>query len=212
MPGSRICYIALACCLTLAAPTPSSASDAERGAALFPFCTTCHGADGGGNRDYAAPSIAGLSAWYVEAQLTKFRNGQRGLHPDDANGLRMYPMSLHLKTDEEVRAVAEYIASLPPAAPAPELEGGDAAAGAAWYATCTACHGQDAQGMELLKGAPLSLSSDWYLLSSLRKFREGVRGAAAGDSSGAVMRPMAQILPDEQAMKDVIAHIMTLSK
>ncbi|MBI2301994.1 MAG: beta-galactosidase trimerization domain-containing protein, partial [Armatimonadetes bacterium] len=30
-----------------------------------------------------APAIAGLSAWYVEAQLRKFRIGARGTHPSD---------------------------------------------------------------------------------------------------------------------------------
>jgi cytochrome c553 len=39
-----------------------------------------------------------------------------------------------------------------------------------------------------------------------------VRGTNPADTSGALMRPMAQTLADEQAMKDVIAYIMTLKK
>ena len=59
---------------------------------------------------------------------------------------------------------------------------------------------------------PLRYSSDWYLLVSLEKFKAGVRGSAPGDKTGSVMRPMAAMLTDEQAMKDVIAYIMTLRK
>jgi cytochrome c553 len=57
---------------------------------------------------------------------------------------------------------------------------------------------------------PLVTASDWYLLTQLKNFKHGVRGAnAAADVSGAMMMPMAAPL-DEQAMKDVIAYIQTL--
>jgi cytochrome c oxidase subunit 2 len=79
------------------------------------------------------------------------------------------------------------------------------------YTPCTACHGADAAGNEQLKAPPLRGASDWYLLAQLKKFKEGHRGANPSDLEGAQMRPMAQTLPDEQAMKDVVAHIGTLN-
>ena len=74
------------------------------------------------------------------------------------------------------------------------------------YANCT-CHGPDAG--HRAPGAPLS-TAGWYLIAQLKKFKSGERGANPGDLEGAQMRPMAATLSDEQAIKDVVAHIMTL--
>jgi cytochrome c553 len=63
--------------------------------------------------------------------------------------------------------------------------------------------------MEQLKAPPLTHASDWYLLAQLQKFKEGHRGLA-GDMEGATMRPQVAMLPDEQAMKDVVQYIATL--
>ena len=63
--------------------------------------------------------------------------------------------------------------------------------------------------MQATNGAPLVGLSDWYLYRSLRKYQTGVRGSDPRDTDGAVMRGMAMVVADEQAMKDVIAHIMT---
>ena len=53
-------------------------------------------------------------------------------------------------------------------------------------------------------------ASDWYLLSSLEKYKAGIRGGNPQNPNAVLMRGMAAQLPDEQAMKDVIAYIMTL--
>jgi cytochrome c553 len=171
----------------------------------------CHGPDGGGDPASLAPAIAGLDEWYLKAQLAKFRSGARGTHPDDLAGMRMRPMSLSLQDDEEIAAVAAYVASLPPVPPAGTLQGGDAARGQALYAPCAACHGPDGAGIQPLNGAPLRGSNDWYLLRQMHNFRTGIRGTNPKDASGALMRPMSMTLADEQAILDVIAYITTLS-
>ncbi|MFQ5418387.1 MAG: c-type cytochrome [Myxococcota bacterium] len=190
----------------------ASASAEERGAELFAFCSQCHGADGGGNELYLAPAIAGLPEWYVSGQLQKFRTGMRGTHYDDIGGMRMRPMSMWLRKDEDVAAVAAHVAELPATNPAPTLQGGNAAAGKAIYAPCTACHAADASGNEQLQGPPLRGASDWYLLKSLSKFKAGVRGSNPADQYGIMMSAMAANLADVQAMKDVIAYIATFSE
>jgi cytochrome c553 len=159
-----------------------------------------------------APSIAGLPQWYIEAQLKKFKSGGRGTHFDDQTGMQMRPMAMSLANDAEISSVAQYVAGLAPSRPAPQLTGGDATKGQATFAMCMACHGADAGGNEAMKAPPLNHASDWYLFASLGKFRAGIRGTNPADTSGGLMRPMAQSLPDEQAMKDVIAYIMTLKK
>ena len=72
-------------------------------------------------------------------------------------------------------------------------------------------HAVDASGNRLLNGPPLTHAGDWYLLRQLKKFKSGVRGSDAKDITGALMRPMAATLANDQAMIDVIAYIMTLS-
>jgi cytochrome c oxidase subunit 2 len=179
------------------------------GEEIFQLCESCHGEQGQGMAKFNAPSIAGLPKWYLEAQLHKFRTGVRGTHPADITGMQMRPMAMSFHNDHDLRAVAVYVANLP--RPSSTVVGkGDAAKGQALYATCTACHGPDAAGNEQLKAPPLKNQADWYLLAQLKKFKSGHRGSNPADIEGAQMRPMAQTLADEQAMQDVVAHIMTL--
>jgi cytochrome c553 len=182
------------------------------GSELFQSCKSCHGARGEGNVTLAAPAIAGLPSWYVAATLRKFRTGGRGAHPDDYEGLRMRPMSRQLANDQEVETVSGFVAQQAPHRAARSLQGGDAAAGAASDAVCLACHGPAGMGNQQLNAPPLAGQADWYLLASLKKFKEGLRGTAEGDVTGAQMRPMAMTLADEQAMKNVIAHILTFPR
>lgn len=193
----------------LALPAAGAAQDLARGKQLYGLCTQCHGADGAGDPLSLAPAIAGMQAWYVESQLQAFKNGLRGTHPDDLGGLRMYPMSLALRSDEDIAAVSAYVASLP----VPKLEPtitGDPSKGSGYYATCTACHGADGSGNQALNAPRLVGTSDWYLAETLRKYKAGIRGGNPKNQNSVMMRGMALSLPDEQAIKDVVAHILTL--
>jgi len=184
-----------------------------RGTELYETCVPCHGKSGAGDPALGAPAIAGLPQWYVEAQLGKFRSGQRGKHPGDMEGHRMRPMALSLNLEGDVPSVAQYVASLP-AHPVPEmLTGGNPTAGAERYTTvCTVCHGADAMGNEAM-GAPTLLNqADWYMVRQLDKFKTGMRGADTSDAQGQQMAAMSSTLEDHQAMLDVIAYIRTLRK
>lgn len=189
----------------------ASAGEGEgRAAVVFADnCGVCHGPSGQGNPSIAAPAIAGLPEWYVLHQLTKYREGARGAHADDVEGLRMRPMARTLE-ERDVGPVAAYVAILPPVAPDRTLQG-NAEAGKALYATCQACHGADGKGVEAMKAPPIAQLDDWYIATSLRKFKSGVRGTNPKDVTGAQMRPMALSLKDDAAIEDVIAHIATLS-
>lgn len=195
---------------TISASAAAAAGNLARGEVLFGLCSQCHGTAGGGSELALAPAIAGMGEWYVLAQLENFRSGVRGTHPDDVGGLRMYPMSQMLKKEKDVLDVAAYVASLPATRPAPLLDGGDPSQGAERYVLCATCHGPDGAGNQTLNAPPLRESSDWYLLSSLEKFKAGVRGSNPLYANAIIMRGMATQIPDEQAMKDVIAYIMTL--
>lgn len=221
MRPSKTLLLAVAFAALCAAPAARAEDDLALGGEVFQLCAQCHGPEGAGDEAAMAPAIAGMDAWFVEAQLTRFQEGYRGTHFDDISGMRMRPMSLSLmkrdpKTSEwvprtdEVKAVAAYVATLPRAHPASTLEGGDAARGQTLYAPCTACHAVDGSGNEALGGAPLRNQADWYLVRQLDKFKKGIRGWRGDDTQGAMMRGMVATLPDEQAVKDVVAYISTL--
>ena len=205
--------IAMVACTVLLLTAPAvHAEDDARGELLFDLCKQCHGPAGEGMALSLAPAIAGLDLWYVEMQLTKFKQGVRGLHADDLGGLRMYPMSQWLENEEDITAVSTYIANLPKASPHSTIEGGDAKAGATAYTLCAACHGAKGEGNQVMNGPPLAGMNDWYLMTTLQKFKDGVRGGNSANPTEMMMRGMAMSLADEQAMKNVIAHIMTLNK
>lgn len=186
-----------------------AADAAARGEETFQTCVPCHNSDGSGNPAVGAPNIAGMKAWYVEKQLDKFRQGIRGMQFNDIEGMRMRPMALSLDSDEDVKAVARYVESLPPVRHAGSLSG-DPQAGQALFATCSACHGENGAGNPDLKAPRIAGVDDWYLATELRKFRSGVRGASPKDMEGRLMRPMARGLANEDAIRNVVAYVETL--
>lgn len=186
-------------------PTPGVA----RGEALYDTCAPCHGVNGRGNQTLAAPAIAGLPQWYLQAQLEKFQAGHRGGNAFDTTGIRMKTMSWSLDLPGDLESVAEFVATMPPTDPAPVLQGGDPQAGQATFQVCAACHGPEAKGNEAVHAPPLAGQADWYLLAQLHKFKAGWRGANPADTWGATMRPNALML-DDAAMANVVAYIQTL--
>jgi len=204
---SRIAVgLAAAFALSACGRTPKPGLD--RGAQLFDTCVPCHGADGGGNEALGAPSIAGLSQWYLEAQLRNFQKGVRGAQAEDPEGLRMRPMAKTLELEGDVESVAEYVASLPRPVP-PSTLAGDVEKGRARFQICAACHGAGGEGNEMLKAPSLVRANDWYVARQLHKFKAGLRGIDPSDIGGATMRPNALML-DDDAMLNVATYIGTL--
>ncbi len=70
-----------------------------------PACYGCHQPDGSGTSTY--PHLAGQHASYVYQQLKRFSSGER----DNDRGLVMQSLALRM-TEQEMKAVSEYIASL----------------------------------------------------------------------------------------------------
>jgi cytochrome c553 len=200
--------------LVLAVALPAAkapAQDLARGEQLFALCAQCHGSAAGGNQEALAPAIGGLPAWFVTGQLHKFQSGGRGTHFDDIAGMRMRPMSMWLRGDDDIANVAAYVASLPRTNPAPTLTGGNPESGKQKYLVCMSCHGANGEGNQALNAPPLAGASDWYQLTALRNFKAGVRGTNPKDTTGMLMRPMSMTLADDQAMLDVISYISTFT-
>jgi cytochrome c oxidase subunit 2 len=86
---------------------------------------------------------------------------------------------------------------------------GDAMLGAAQYAVCATCHGQQGEGNVALNAPKIAGQSAWYLKRQILNYKNGVRGTSEGDVYGAQMIGMVATLADERAIDNVVAHINT---
>jgi cytochrome c oxidase subunit 2 len=87
---------------------------------------------------------------------------------------------------------------------------GDPVAGQSHYAICATCHGAKGEGNLALNSPKLSGQEDWYIRRQLHNFKHGIRGAHDDDVYGKQMAPMAGVLANEAAIRDVSAYIKTL--
>ena len=181
----------------------------KRGKLLFENCVACHGSDGAGNQMFGAPNIAGQEQWYLERQLTNFKKGIRGTHVEDIYGAQMLQITVVLKGEQDIKAVAKYISSLQ-SNPHQDVIQGNAKAGQQSYNLCIACHGDKGQGNELLNSPQLKNLQAWYIVRQLKNFKKGKRGGSLDDMFGMQMRPMAMTLQDTKVMQDIAAYISTL--
>jgi cytochrome c oxidase subunit 2 len=182
--------------------------DAAAGKAQFAVCGSCHGLQAEGNPALNAPKLAGQGDWYLKRQLKNFKSGARGTHEKDVFGKMMAPIAATLADDAAIDNVVAYIRTLPDN-PAPTTVQKNAARGQRLYVTCAACHGADGRGMQATNAPRLKGMSDWYLVTQLKNFQKGIRGAHPKDMYGPQMSSMAAILTDDEATDDLVAYIDT---
>ena len=174
---------------------PAAADPELLAAAHWSGCASCHGEAGEGLRPKEAPGIAGQDAAYIERQMRAFRSGIRGRHPDDRAGSRMTLMAAAIRDDAVLSALVRRVAAMPPVAAAATLPAGELTRARQLYASCAICHGAAGQGGA---AAPrLAGIGDWYLLTQLRKFRDGVRGYQHQDAEGQRMAALVTGLSDD---------------
>jgi ubiquinol-cytochrome c reductase cytochrome c subunit len=127
----------------------TSAETISEGQKLFVAnCATCHGLNAQGSSE--APSLIGVGAASVDFQVGT------GRMPLQANGPQAEEKPVQF-TDEQVKALAAYVASLAPGPAIPEgevLDGqGDASNGAELFRiNCAMCHNVAAAGGALTEG------------------------------------------------------------
>ncbi len=158
----------------------------EKAHALAQSCVTCHGFDGN-NLSSLYPSLAGLPADYLVAQLEAFAAGTR----DEP---MMGPLAKSLGV-EEIRLLADYYAAR--AVRANEYRVFDAERveqAKSLVAACAACHGAQLQGESTRepKTPRLAGQGEDYLVRQLQDYRSGQR-----IDLGGTMNAMAQSLSDE---------------
>ena len=142
-----------------------SAADIAAGKALAEGCAGCHGADGVSKTPLTA-SLAGQSDEFVQWQLVYFRSGVR--KSEVMNSIA------EALSNEDIRNLGAYYASLPPPAPAVEPDAltqlGEKVAIAH---RCKSCHGDDYNGFRA--AARLSSQREDVLLKALRDYKSGAR-------------------------------------
>lgn len=161
-------------------------------------CAACHGTDGTSALP-ANPSLAGMPADYITAQLAHFKSGvrQNAIMQGFASTL----------TDADMVSLGAFFASQPSK---PNIakdaslvrlgqklwRAGDAATG---VPACSACHGPTGAGIPKLYPRIGGQWSD-YTLVQLKAFKAGERGMdkAGKDVQGRIMHGVAQGLTEEQ--------------
>ena len=202
------------------------------GEELFVTCTFCHGDSAQGNDRRDGPALAGLEDWYIELQMRNFRDGIRGMHPEDVPGQVMHFTRGMMRNDFTIESISEYISGLEPGKPMaanavgarpylwespyagldPSITGDSEAGRETYSAICVACHGVDGTGNEVLGAANLNYLSEMYMVRQLMYFRDGIRGAHPEDIRGQQMAVMSKLLTTDQAIADVVAYISGLQE
>jgi cytochrome c oxidase subunit 2 len=141
-----------------------------------------------------------------------FKNGIRAGDLQDSIGNQMAAIAKTLKDETAIKSVVAYIQTLPANVPISTLKG-DAENGKSYYSMiCGACHGPEGKGNKILNSPSLVGMDDWYLERQFNNFKNNIRGSHPDDNFGAQMQPMARTLPDELAIRDVIAYLQTFNQ
>jgi cytochrome c553 len=164
----RVVFVVALALLVAASASALAASLEERVA----VCLACHGA-GGLSRTPETPSLAGQPQFFTVAQLFLFRDGRR-------NSAAMTAAAKDL-TNDDLRALSDYIAKLPPPGPPSDPPDPERVARGRTLATqnhCTVCHNPDFSGREQMPR--LANQREDYLLKAMREYRSGARIGYAG--------------------------------
>jgi len=126
----------------------TSQSVIDEGQKLFAAnCATCHGQQAQGTAN--GPSLIGVGAASVDFQVGT------GRMPMEANGPQAPAKTVQF-TDEQIKALSAYVASLAPGPAIPsqsELEGGNASSGGELFRiNCAMCHNVAGAGGALTEG------------------------------------------------------------
>jgi cytochrome c oxidase subunit 2 len=141
--------------------------------------------------------------------FTPTRTGSFDLLCEELCGIGHFAMRGRLVVEEPATYQA-WLARQPTFAQTQSRTPGDAVAGKAAFAVCTACHGANGEGNIAMNAPKLAGQGAWYLERQLRLFKQGARGTHEKDVFGKMMAPMAATLVDDAAVANVVAYMATL--
>ena len=180
----------------IACVSPAHAADVAAGKQKAEICAGCHG-DNGISQMENIPSLAGQLDQFIQWQLVYFRAGAR-------KNEQMQPIVEEL-SNEDIRNLGAYFASLPPFKGTPDDDPDLSAKGkeAAVGRRCASCHGDNFAGTKAV--ARIAGQREDYLVKALHDYKSGVRSGGAG----AAMADVAYPLSDEEitALAHYLAHL-----
>jgi cytochrome c oxidase subunit 2 len=141
--------------------------------------------------------------------LTPTRTGKFDVLCMELCGIAHYTMRGHVVVDEQ-EDFYTWLAQQPTWAEIQSIPAGDPVAGKTAYATCAACHGQQGEGNIAMNAPGLAELPPWYIERQIEHFKDGIRGSHKADEYGRQMAPMANMLTDLSAIRNVTAYIETL--
>jgi len=161
------------------------------------LCGSCHG-ENGISQTENIPSLAGQPDQFIQWQLVFFRSGAR------KNAL-MQPIAEQI-TNEDIRTLGAYFASLAPPKAAAEDDNPDLSkkgAQAAVGRRCASCHTDSFGGTKAV--ARIAGQREEYLQKALHDYKSGVRAGGAG----AAMTDVAYPLSEEEitALAHYLSHL-----
>ncbi len=192
----RVVQRALAVLALVAAAAPASAADIAAGKALAEGCAGCHGANGI-SQTPLTPSLAGEPDDFTQWQLVYYRSGAR---KNDV----MVPVAEAL-SNQDIRNLGAYYASLAPPKPAAAIAASDALAQAGEKLVgqhrCQSCHSDNLSGY--LAAARLAGQREDVLLKALHDFKVGARPSSGVASMSEVTYELSD--SDMQALAHYLA-------
>lgn len=197
---------------------PVSSADLEKGKEINGTCAACHGEFGQGGKKGEYPRLAGQRPGYIMDQLKSFRSRTRINIP-------MFPYTQERELpDEDIRDVAEYLASieLPTKMPSfkgdedaltrllmvdkvmiiPRAEGDVDSGGAVYQKNCVTCHAKTGLG----RGKFPMLAGQYtnYLKRQIDAYLKGDRPHDE-EGKGGVLNTL-----KEKDIQDILAYLTTL--
>jgi len=193
--------------LSLAIPAAAMAAegkpDVGKARAEAAGCFACHGVNGvatesGLAADKNIPNLAGQPDLYLQFQLVFFRKGVR-------KNETMNAMAQQL-SDDDLRNISAYFASLPPPAPAASADaapqdtevGGKIVVGI----RCSNCHGDHLEGVDNI--ARIASQREDYLYKALSDFKSGARTATGAAGMAEVVYPLGD--PEMKALAHYLSR------
>lgn len=140
--------------------------------------------------------------------LTPTKAGRFELLCEELCGIAHHTMRGAIIVDERADYDA-WIAKQQTFAESQVIIAGNADIGAAQYAVCGACHGQQGEGSVAMNAPKLAGQSGWYLQRQIKAYQNGLRGVHEDDIYGKQMAPMAATLFDDASIANVIAYIQS---
>jgi len=187
-----MCGVAL---LALAS-APAAGADPAAAKEKAEMCSACHGEDGISQTENI-PSLAAQPDQFLQWQLVFFRGGAR-------KNEQMQPIAEQV-SNEDIRLLGAYFASLTPPKPAPDdnpdlsTKGAQAAAGR----RCASCHTDTYAGTKAV--ARLAGQREEYLVKALHDYKSGARSGGAGSAMTDVAYPLSE--EEITALAHYLAHL-----